>query len=267
MKNLLIVLFCLFISIAVFAQEEETLTNKSIIEMVELGFQSDVIISKINTSKCEFNTTIEILKELKNKNVPSDVLAAMVKADANSNIKAEVTGIFIVHPDSSQTKLLPTAFSATKTRTLAAGMTYGIASGKIKSVLNNATSKNILENGACHFKFCFAPFKDNQLNATDWWFRATTSPNEFVLVSLKVNKNKGTREIETGKANMWVGTNIGVDKGDTVEFDIIVNENTPGTFIVKTKRQLLPGEYCFFYQGTVPQGGFNNQSVFDFSVK
>lgn len=266
MKKFILCVSLALISLVALPQDNEVLTNASILEMVELGFDSDLIISKIETTPSNFDTSIEALKDLKSKNIASPIIAAMVYASKKEVVKDEKTGIYIKKADSEEQVVLPSVFSGTKTRTLASAFTYGIASAKVKSVLNNTTSKNIVnENEEIVFIFYFKPFNETQRQATDWWFRIATSPNEFVLVTLDVNKGKATREIETGKANLWVGTDAGANNKSVKGFDIKDLGN--GVFEVRPQEKLKKGEYCFFYQGTIPQGGYTNQAVFDFSVQ
>ena len=66
MKKLLLGAILIFYSFILFAQNE-VLTNQSIIDMLELGFSNDIIVTKINTSKNNFDTSIQALKELKKK--------------------------------------------------------------------------------------------------------------------------------------------------------------------------------------------------------
>lgn len=265
MKKLLLSV-CILISLVSFSQNNETLTNTSILEMVELGFEPDLIISKIETTPSNFDISMDALKVLKGKNVTSSVISAMVYASKKDIVKEEKTGVYITNSDGEERPVLPSVFSGTKTRTLASAFTYGIASAKVKSVINNASSKNIVGvSDKIVFKFYFSPFNDTQRLATDWWFRIATSPNEFVLVELDVNKKNGVRELETGKVNLWVGTDAGAKNKSIIGFDIQDLGN--GAYAVTPKEALENGEYCFFYQGTIPQGGYTNQSVFDFSVQ
>lgn len=266
MKKLIICILLSLLSFVAWSQDNEVLTNASVIEMVDLGFESDLIISKIETTPSKFDVSMDALKALKNKNVASSIISAMVYASKKEVAKDDKTGIYIRKANAEEQLVLPSVFSGTKTRVLASAFTYGIASEKIKSVLNNASSKNIINiDDDMSFVFYFKPFNDTQRLATDWWFRVATSPNEFVLVTLNVNKNKETREIETGKANIWVGTDAGANNKSVIKFDIVDLGN--GAFEVKPKERLKQGEYCFFYQGTIPQGGYTNQAVFDFSVQ
>jgi hypothetical protein len=63
-----------------FAQDISALTNSDIMTMVRAKLPPALIIEKINTSSCSFDTFPSVLAELKYKGVPDDVLMAMVKA-------------------------------------------------------------------------------------------------------------------------------------------------------------------------------------------
>lgn len=56
------------------------LTNQDILTMVRAKLPSSLIIEKISSSSCAFDTFPSVLAELKYKGVPDDVLMAMVKA-------------------------------------------------------------------------------------------------------------------------------------------------------------------------------------------
>ena len=62
------------------ASSEAVLTNKDILGMVKAGLSPDVIIAKIQTSPCSFDTSPTALEELKAVGVPETVILAMVKA-------------------------------------------------------------------------------------------------------------------------------------------------------------------------------------------
>lgn len=266
MKKLFYLLFFCFITLAISAQTEK-LTNQSVLDMIEMGFSDDVILTKIKTSEVNFDTSIEAIKILKQKKVSDAVIMAIM----NGNNKAEKadatdlkTGIY-VQQDGDALKILPTVFSGTKTNTLGAAFSYGIASAKIKSVMNNAQSTNVINNAQPEFWFYFTKQDNNNFNvgASNWWFASASSPNEFALVKLVEKKNK--RELTTGKVNAYSGSNLGVDDKSTIPFNIEIIDDY--TYKVIPKESLENGEYCFFYQGTIPQGGFTNQSVFDFSIQ
>lgn len=267
MKKIILSLALLAVSMTITAQNE-VLTNSSITDMLELGFANDVIVTKINTSETNFDTSIQALKALKDNGVSNDIIVTMMNAGKQDKIaktseKKNRSGIYFKSGEEYK-KIFPTVFSGTKTSTLGAAFTYGIADAKIKSTMNNAHSNNIIKTNIPEFYFYFDDKERTSFaaGASNWWFTVASSPNEFVLTKLK--SKKGRRELETGKVNLYAGNSIGIDEDNMVNFDIeVLNE---WEFKVTPEVPLLPGEYCFFYQGTVPQGGFNNQSVFDFSI-
>lgn len=58
----------------------QPLTNKDVEDMLDGGLGADVVVAKIKSSPCNFDTSPEALKELKTKNVPDPVILAMVQA-------------------------------------------------------------------------------------------------------------------------------------------------------------------------------------------
>ena len=74
-KLLLLLLFVPLMSIG-----QETLNNQSVIDMIEIGFEEQVIIDKIESTSSDFDTSIESLKSLKQSGVSSSLLSAMLKA-------------------------------------------------------------------------------------------------------------------------------------------------------------------------------------------
>ena len=263
MKKLLLGAILIFYSFILFAQNE-VLTNQSIIDMLELGFSNDIIVTKINTSKNNFDTSIQALKELKEKGVSNDIIVAMMQKNNNTEKQMKKTsrsGIYFKVGNELK-KIHPTAFSGTKTNTLGTALTYGIANAKIKSTMNGKHSNNVIDTNIPSFYFYFDDKEQNSFVVSNWWFTVASSPNEFLLSKLTIKKNR--RELETGKVNIYAGNSIGVDEDNTIGFEIeTINDYE---FKVTPSVPLLPGEYCFFYRGTVPQGGYNNQSVFDFSI-
>jgi hypothetical protein len=62
------------------AQDIAPLTNADILTMVRAKLAPALIVEKINTSSCAFDTFPSVLAELKYRGVPDEVLMAMVKA-------------------------------------------------------------------------------------------------------------------------------------------------------------------------------------------
>jgi len=88
MKKLLVLLAIIISSVS---YSQEILTNKSVIELVELGFEESVIIAKIESSQTNFDTTIEKLRELKSKGATPNILKAMMSPSKNSPEAKEPT--------------------------------------------------------------------------------------------------------------------------------------------------------------------------------
>jgi hypothetical protein len=84
-KPLLVVVFAVTFSLSMlstaFAQDSVIiLKNADIITMVRAKLPAALIIEKINTSSCSFDTFPSVLAEMKYKGVPDEVLMAMVHA-------------------------------------------------------------------------------------------------------------------------------------------------------------------------------------------
>src|SRR5215208_1757499 len=92
-KSLLSVLLALTLSVScvsfAFAQESfTTLNNADIITMVRAKLPTTLIIEKIKTSSCSFDTFPFVLAEMKYKGVPDEILMAMVQAPHGGRPKA-----------------------------------------------------------------------------------------------------------------------------------------------------------------------------------
>lgn len=249
----------LFLLSTILSNAQDKMTNQSIIDLMDLGFESEIIKAKINSSSSEFDTSIGALKILKEKGVKSDVLALMID---KSKVEIE-SGVFYYKNEKLE-KIQPSVFAGTRTNALGAAFSYGIASAKIKSYVNGVSSSNKLISSNLTFIFQFDNKNKNDLGSANWWFKAASSPSEFALTKLKQKKNR--RELITGKVTgITASSQMGVDTNDTIEFSIEDLGN--GKYKVTLNNILESGEYCFFYQGTIPMGGYNNQSIFDFSIQ
>ena len=79
-------LFCVLLAGTLLAQEVPaktgpvSISNKDVVEMLKAGLTPEIVIAKIESSKCDFDTSPATLKDLKTSNVPDAVILAMVKA-------------------------------------------------------------------------------------------------------------------------------------------------------------------------------------------
>ncbi|HEU4767683.1 MAG TPA: hypothetical protein VFS77_09920 [Pyrinomonadaceae bacterium] len=70
-----------------------SLSNKDVLTMVQQKIETEVIIKAIKASPCTFDTFPSVMKELKRRGVPEEVLEAMIDAPygpAAANPTAEV---------------------------------------------------------------------------------------------------------------------------------------------------------------------------------
>ncbi len=84
MKKLLALLLTVLLlsPLSLFAQDKTPpLRNQDVLAMVEAKLSPTIIVAKIESSPCAFDTQPAALEELKNKGVTEDVLLAMVRAN------------------------------------------------------------------------------------------------------------------------------------------------------------------------------------------
>ena len=65
------------------SKPEASLTNGDIVGMIKTGLGAEIVIAKIKTSVCSFETSPAALKELKDTGLPDGVILAMVQAPKN----------------------------------------------------------------------------------------------------------------------------------------------------------------------------------------
>ena len=90
MRNLILIsaLFTFYFS----SFSQEVLDNQSVIDMIELGFNEQVIIDKIESTNSSFETSLEKLKSLKLLGVSQNILSIMIK---ESKVKIPLNGEYI----------------------------------------------------------------------------------------------------------------------------------------------------------------------------
>jgi len=69
------------------------LTNEDIIGLVKAGLSADIILAKIRTSACDFDTSPAALEKLKASEVPANVILAMVNRSASNGAESSPRSI------------------------------------------------------------------------------------------------------------------------------------------------------------------------------
>lgn len=258
---------------SLFANAQNALTNKSILDMIALGFSDDIIVTKIKTSQQKlFCTEIDSLKSLKEKGVSDAILVSMMETkeyirepkQEKGIVDSLGIGLFIMDASKKFIKVNPSIFSGTKTNTLAAAFTYGLADSEIASTLDKPYSATYTKCNNPSFFFFFADGYDNaKITTGNYPFINGTSPNEFVLAKLHATSKK--RKLRTGKVNLYAGMSMGINEDDIISFSTIqINSNA---FKVILNEPLPVGEYGFIYQGTSAIGVAFGNMIYDFSIE
>ena len=65
------------------SKSQGSLTNGDVIGMVKAGIGAEIVLAKIKTASCSFDTSPAALKELKDAGIPDSVILAMVQAPKN----------------------------------------------------------------------------------------------------------------------------------------------------------------------------------------
>lgn len=258
----------------------EVLTNEKVVTMTRAGLSSSIIISKIRSSKTNFNVSTDELIRLKQSRVPDDIINAMVEAsssasystsrtvvgdatrtDPNDPMSPHEPGIYMLEK-SALIEMNPTVFQGTKANFWGTALTYGLKKTKMRAVARGASANTVTSSSKPEFYFYFDRSLSNPGYAMAGFLAfGASSPAEFTMVKMEQKKN--TREAVLGEFNAYTSSTGARDK-DIVEFSF--EKIRPGVFKVTPRGDLPPGEYCFYFAGT-PQGlGFAGGKIFDFSV-
>jgi hypothetical protein len=255
------------------------MTNENVITMVKASLGSDIIISKIQTSKTNFNVSTEELVRLGNLKIPSEIIKAMVLAsssemardsrtgagdssntDPNNPLSAHDAGIYLYEETDGKKQMIqlePSISKQTKSGGFfASAMTYGIAKIKFKAALAGQNAKLQISKPRPVFYFYFE-VKNSGLSTSSYY---ATSPNEFVLV--KMNTKENSRNVTVSQANAFGAQSGAMDKAMR-SFDY--EKISPGVYKVTPAVDLDDGEYGFYNAaGAGPSGG---AKIFDFGIK
>jgi len=269
----------------------EILTNEKVITMTKAGLSPVIVISKIHSSKTQFNLSTDELLRLKRERVSDDIIKAMLEAsgsestrasnvgagdaskmDAGDPLAQHEAGIYLFEEKDGRKQLLqlePSISSQSKSGGFfTSAMTYGIAKVKSKAVLASQNARLQINNAKPVFYFYFEVKNSGLSNSGNVYASSSTSPNEFVLV--KMDEKKNGRELVVGQFNAF-GSQSGTLDKYARPFDY--EKLAPGVFKVMPRADLADGEYGFFYGGSTPiatygyLGAGASPKIFDFGIK
>lgn len=142
-KSLLSVLLALTLSLSfvtfAFAQDVTALKNSDILTMVRAQLPPALIVEKINTSTCNFDTYPSVLAELKHRGVANEILMAMVQAPHGIRKTAALARNRISDDETSETVTPITIPDGTP---LEIEVSYTVSSGEVEE--GTAISFNVV---------------------------------------------------------------------------------------------------------------------------
>jgi hypothetical protein len=254
-------------------QAEDILVNSSIIDLQKLGFSEETILQKIKTSKCNFDTSISALKQLKVANVSERVIQAMMSGvpantanelapaapvalgDSNDPNTPREPGIWLVQTVDGHIKMIqiqPTISSQAHT----GGGPFG---GAMRDYFEGIHAATQINGRKPEFYFYFGAQGSTPL-------LGATSPTELVLVKLTIKQTKthDQRVLIVGSMAPFSGISYGVDTKALVGFDTA--KISPGVYKVTPKEDLSDGEYGFLSARGGGLMGEQGSSIFDFGI-
>jgi hypothetical protein len=235
---------------------DEILNNASVIQLQGLNLGDDIVIEKIKTSKCNFDTSADALQQLKEAKVSAAVILAMIKTqasatastaptatgDPNDPITPHAAGVWVLQETNGQKKMTRLeSETPNQTKTGDAGSMWGAAwGGSMKTRVILSGSQAVLQSSERRpvFYLYFGGAGQNTAGEMQ-------NPKEILLAQFEVKKNKDHSErlLVTGSMNAYSGTSFGVEQRAIRLFhsEMIVE----GIYKVVPKQDLANGEYAF----------------------
>ena len=280
-KTLLItVLIATAGSFAATAQSNETVTNKTVIQLCKAGIGKSIIIAKIENSTCNFDLSTNGLVELKKGAVPDDIVTEMIAknnapampsapAPGQSNVQVQngnpefalQPGVYYFNPATNGYVIInPSVIADQEVAETATYKMRALLSGKIKGVLNGLQANQKVNDPNPLFVVVMDMGGQNASSPT---VPNLGDPGQIVMVKLKQTRN-GTRELVIGRASPS-GYVQGVE--ETAKVTINLKRVQDGLYEVTAAYPLITGEYSIAYALPDVNGQGTPYEAYDFSLK
>lgn len=260
--------------------------NEDVISMHKGSVSKKVILRKINSSECKFNTNTDALIALKEAGVHEDITKVMMDPSTSVNLgsgnlvatklpihKQDIpapkslpsSGIFYeaYNPSVEYIQIEPTTTNQAKSGGFGEAMgnhyTMGISGTSTKVGLSNSSANTVIEDAQPVFYFHVERDGKSIDEVVESTYDGVASPNDFVLVQARVTKRG--REIEIARKNAY-GNESGFAKG-TIQFRF--KKVSDRLYRVYFDKELPAGEYAFYYNKGSEQR--KSLKLFDFSLK
>lgn len=253
---------------------EEVLNNASIIELQSLNLGDGVVIEKIKTSKCDFDTSVTGLKQLKSAKISDAVIQAMIAAKAPAASAAPAKSANAAASGGSANSDDPAVphtagvwlqqggkmikiESEAPAETSSGGYIgpFGIGKRSQTARIPKAAAQLQLTERRPVFYFYIGRVAavGEQIGAGE--FITAQGPNEIALAQLTVRKDdkRDERMLEIGSHGAY-GNSSGLDRKALRDFD--AEKVAEGIYKVVPKADLADGEYAFLSIQTRGYGRF-----------
>ena len=256
----------------------QTMTNADVLKLVQAKLSDGLIVSKIDASKCGFDTSTDAILKLKSQGVSDAVIEAMVNcgkppvhpstsaaapSDPNNPLSPHSPGIYWFEKGKTgeeMARLEASSYQGSKSSGMfTAGMSMGFKKAKWKARLEGAHAALRIPDPSPVFWFYF-PSAGQGFGQSGIPAQAS-KPEDFALARMEGNKND--RELVVGEAGM-LGNSTGVPSGDIVAVN--VQNVSPGIYKVVPSKPLDPGEYCFVPPGGAAAFGMAGGQLYDFEI-
>jgi hypothetical protein len=238
------------------SSKSETINNAGIIELQGLNFGDSVIIEKIKTSKCNFDLTIDGLKQLKAAKVSDAVIQAMLAAkpgaspsstspaieakeslpvgDINDPLTRHDSGIWLYDETNGIKKMTQLASEPYSVQ-----MGAGVFGSATRAHLTTFAAKIQTASSRPVFYIYFGDENNDNFSS-----KAATTPDQMTLARMELKPKKQERNLIIGSVVIFNGVQSGVP----VKF--IVNKDSEkvalGVYKVVPSIDLIEGEYGFY---------------------
>jgi hypothetical protein len=242
---------------------DETLTNQSVIGMQQLGFGDVVILEKIKTSKCDFDVSLDGLKQLKEAKVSDVVIQAMISpkstapgrdaqpavtGDPNDPNAPHASGVWLYEEADGQKKM--TKMEGENYRRWSGGGPFG---GATRAVLSGIKAPLQISS---HRPVFYMFFGDGGQG-----IMGTMNPSDMPLAKLDLKEKREERLLVIGSVAPFAGYNSGIKKESLRAVDAV--NVRPGVYKVSPQTDLADGEYAFCRELT---GGLTTGKMFCFGI-
>jgi len=92
LKKLTFLSFAILI-LTIQIEAAEQLTNASVINMIKIGLNEEIIITKIKSSVCDFDTSDKALLDLQSNGISMNIIKTMIEKSAAVPVAKPETGI------------------------------------------------------------------------------------------------------------------------------------------------------------------------------